>query len=91
MPSAPTIGRRLPLAAPLLFLALFGCTRVGLNLPSDQPDPIPEGRSLRATFGWITTRTGEGAERSPDGSIVIEATRYQGRAAWRQVLEAQAA
>jgi len=85
LPSVTTVGRRLPQAAPLLLLALLGCTRVGLNLPSDAPDPIPEGRSLRATFGWITTRKGDGAERAPDGSIAIEATRYQGRAAWRQV------
>lgn len=64
---------------------LFGCAPVGLNLPSDQPDPVPQGRSVRPTFGWITTNREEGVGRAPDGSIALEAVRYQGRAAWQQV------
>lgn len=72
-------------AAPLVFVALLGCSRIGLNLPSDAPDPIPAGRSVKPSFGWITTRVGPGAERAPDGSISLEPIRYEGRAAWQQV------
>ena len=70
---------------PLLFAVLGGCSRIGLNLPSDAPDPIAAGRSVKPAFGWITTRVGPGAERAPDGSIALEAIRYEGRAAWQQV------
>ena len=70
---------------PLLFAVLGGCSRIGLNLPSDAPDPISAGRSVKPAFGWITTRVGPGAERAPDGSIALEAIRYEGRAAWQQV------
>ena len=70
---------------PLLCALLGGCSRIGLNLPSDAPDPVAAGRSVRPSFGWITTRVGPGAERAPDGSIALETIRYEGRAAWQQV------
>lgn len=86
----PVLARSFPagplrIATPLLFVTLLGCSRIGLNLPSDAPDPIPAGRSVKPGFGWITTRTGPGAEREPDGSIALEAVRYEGRPAWQQV------
>lgn len=77
--------RRSARATSLLLLALLGCTRIGLNLPSNQPDPQPRGRSVRPSFGWITTRRGDGAEVAPDGSIALEVVRYQGRSVWQQV------
>ncbi|MBL0180074.1 MAG: hypothetical protein IPP98_13280 [Gemmatimonadetes bacterium] len=70
---------------PILFAVVGGCSRIGLNLPSDAPDPIAAGRSVKPAFGWITTRVGPGAERAPDGSIALEAVRYDGRAVWQQV------
>lgn len=85
MPVAFHEHRRAALATSLLLLALLGCTRIGLNLPSDQPDPQPRGRSVRPAFGWITTRHGDGAEAAPDGSIALEVVRHQGRSAWQQV------
>ncbi len=69
----------------LVGVLLGGCSRIGLNLPSDAPDPIAAGRSVKPSFGWVTTRVGPGAEREPDGSIALEAIRYEGRAAWQQV------
>ncbi len=73
------------LVLPLLLALVGGCSRIGLNLPSDAPDPIAAGRSVKPAFGWITSRVGPGAERAPDGSIALEAIRYEGRAAWQQV------
>ena len=56
-----------------------------MSLPSDDPPPEPSGGRIKATVGWLSTRRGDSAGGTPDGSIAIDVVHIGGRALLQQV------
>ncbi len=68
-----------------LVAGLIGCVPLGLNLPSDDGPPAPDGGRIKSAVGWLTTRPGETTSRGPDGQIAIQVVHFAGRTFLQQV------
>lgn len=64
---------------------LFGCVPLGMNLPSDDETPAPDGGRIKAAIGWLTTTVGETRTGGPDGEISIQIVHLAGRTLLQQV------
>jgi hypothetical protein len=68
-----------------LLAGLSSCVPLGMSLPSDDEQPIPEGGRIKAAVGWLATRPGDAANGAPDGEMRISVVHLAGRTLLQQV------
>jgi hypothetical protein len=68
-----------------LLAGLWSCVPLGMNLPSDDEQPLPEGSRIKPAVGWLATRPGEAANGAPDGEMKISVVHVGGRTMIQQV------
>ncbi len=66
-----------------LMAGLSSCVPIGMTLPSDDEQPIPDGGRIKPAVGWLATRPNDNG--APDGEMRISVVHVAGRTLLQQV------